>query len=189
MNWVVDQASPWLMPSRRFAKTTQLHDGAHIRRRGTGSPTPQAIRRIGRVPMRPARSPATKFAPALARPKATRKLIVTVADTSPNSSLASKGRTDRSTPTTAPSRTTTQSSTPICDPFARRPSFTLDTHHPLESPTIVRDVGGPECSHVDAGSDVRRRLRTAGVHTRRTLPALTLAQAIDLIDRVPPTAE
>ena len=39
MMTVVDQVRPWLMPSRRFANSTQFQLGAHISRNGTGTAT------------------------------------------------------------------------------------------------------------------------------------------------------
>jgi hypothetical protein len=39
MMTVVDHVSPWLIPRRTFAARTQDHDGAHIKRKGTGAAT------------------------------------------------------------------------------------------------------------------------------------------------------
>ena len=41
MMTVVDQVSPWLIPSRTFATSTQFQVGAHISRNGTGTATSQ----------------------------------------------------------------------------------------------------------------------------------------------------
>ena len=38
---VVDQVSPWLMPRRTFAASTQFQVGAHISMNGTGTATSQ----------------------------------------------------------------------------------------------------------------------------------------------------
>ena len=55
---VVDQVSPWLTPRSTFAKSTQLHVGAHMRRNGTGVATSH---------------PATRTACARPRPRAGRR--------------------------------------------------------------------------------------------------------------------
>ncbi len=68
MMTVVDQASPWFTPSSRLAATTQLHEGAHHSRSGTGRPKSHPTRRILRRPTRWARSPAARLAAAFVSP-------------------------------------------------------------------------------------------------------------------------
>jgi len=102
MRTVIDQVSPWLIPSRRFAAMTHPHEGAHIKSRGTGNPTSQPVRRTRLGPKRSARRPATRLLGAFAIPKVTRKREVASPDASPNSLSARRGIRDRSWPTRAP---------------------------------------------------------------------------------------
>ncbi len=55
---VVDQVSPWLMPSSTFAATTQPHDGAQISSSGTGTATSHPATSTGLRPKRSAQVPA-----------------------------------------------------------------------------------------------------------------------------------
>ena len=50
MMTVVDQVSPWLMPSSTFANTTSHQSGAQISSRGTGTATSQPATRTGLRP-------------------------------------------------------------------------------------------------------------------------------------------
>jgi hypothetical protein len=50
MMTVLDQASPWLSPSRTFATITQPQTGAQMRSSGTGSPRSQPVTRTGLRP-------------------------------------------------------------------------------------------------------------------------------------------
>jgi hypothetical protein len=59
MMTVVDQVSPWLMPSRTFAATTIHHCGAQISSRGTGRATSQPAISTGLRPYRSDQVPAT----------------------------------------------------------------------------------------------------------------------------------
>jgi hypothetical protein len=59
MMTVVDQVSPWLIPSRTFAATTHAQLGAQISSSGTGSPISQPITSTGLRPWRSDRVPAT----------------------------------------------------------------------------------------------------------------------------------
>ena len=47
---VLDQARPWLMPSRTLATMTQPHSGAQMSRSGTGRPISQPATRTGLRP-------------------------------------------------------------------------------------------------------------------------------------------
>ena len=59
MMTVVDQVSPWLIPSNTFAATTQPQLGAQINSSGTGSPISHPTIRTGLRPYRSDRVPAT----------------------------------------------------------------------------------------------------------------------------------
>lgn len=50
MMTVVDQVSPWLMPSRTLAAITQLHVGDRINSSGAGSPMSQPATSTGLRP-------------------------------------------------------------------------------------------------------------------------------------------
>jgi hypothetical protein len=70
MMTVVDQVSPWLMPSSTLAATIQPQEGPQISRAGTGSATSQPATSTGLRPYRSARVPARKLVTALVAPKA-----------------------------------------------------------------------------------------------------------------------
>jgi hypothetical protein len=55
---VVDQVSPWLIPSSRLATITQDHDGAQISSSGTGTATNQPATSTGLRPKRSIQVPA-----------------------------------------------------------------------------------------------------------------------------------
>ena len=56
---VVDQVSPWLMPSRALVATTHCQLGAHISRNGTGTATSHPPTRTALRPHTSDRRPAT----------------------------------------------------------------------------------------------------------------------------------
>ena len=58
MMTVVDQVRPWLTPSSALATSTQVHDGAHISRNGTGTATSQPATSTCLRPKRSDRRPA-----------------------------------------------------------------------------------------------------------------------------------
>ena len=108
---VVDQARPWLMPSRTFATTTQPQSGAQMSRSGTGSPNSQPATRTGLRPNRSASAPAARLVSALVMPKATMNdRIDGERRSSPKISVAMSGRTVRSWPTIPPTRPLTPTS-------------------------------------------------------------------------------
>ncbi len=102
MMTVVDQVSPWLMPSSTLATTIQLHDGAQINSSGTGTPISHPATSTGLRPMRSDNVPAKKLVAAFTAPNAAMKVSVAVNAVSPNSSLASSGSTVRSWPIIPP---------------------------------------------------------------------------------------
>jgi|GEM_PF-1849778 hypothetical protein len=75
---VVDQVKPWFTPSSTFAKITQPHTGAHISKKGTGSPTSQPATRTGLRPIRSESVPAKKLVIAFVAPNATMNVSAAV---------------------------------------------------------------------------------------------------------------
>ena len=73
MMTVVDQQSPWLMPSSTLATTIQSQLGATMMRIGTGRPKSQPATRIRLRPKRSESRPAKRLASALTTPKETMK--------------------------------------------------------------------------------------------------------------------
>src|SRR5690349_11754033 len=122
MMTVVDQHSPWLTPSRTLANTTQPQLGAQMRSSGTGSAATQPATSSGLRPIRSASRPAKRFASALTMPKLTRNERTTVLEASPNSPRAMSGRTVRSSPTIAPTKALTTTSSVNWRQLAPRPS-------------------------------------------------------------------
>jgi hypothetical protein len=59
MMTVVDQVSPWLIPSKTLAATTQPQLGAQISSNGTGRATSQPTIKTGLRPNRSENVPAT----------------------------------------------------------------------------------------------------------------------------------
>src|SRR3989475_6549977 len=119
---VVDQHKPWLTPSRTLANTIQPHLGAQMMSSGTGSPASQPATRSGLRPIRSASCPANRLASALTMPKLTRKERTTVFETSPKSASAMSGTTVRSSPTIAPTKALTTTSSVNWRQLAPRPS-------------------------------------------------------------------
>ncbi len=107
---VVDQHKPWLTPSRTLANTIQPQLGAQMMSSGTGSPASQPATSSGLRPIRSASCPPNRLASALTIPKLTRKERTTVFDTSPKSAWAMSGTTVRSSPTIAPTKALTTTS-------------------------------------------------------------------------------
>src|SRR4030095_13090551 len=58
---VIDQASPWLTPSRTFATTIHHQVGARPTSTGTGRATSQPATSRRLRPIRPGRAPAARF--------------------------------------------------------------------------------------------------------------------------------
>ena len=93
---VVDQVSPWLTPNNTLATITHDHVGAHISSSGTGTPITHPATSTGLRPYRSDRVPAKKLVTAFTAPKAAMNVSVAVNAVSPNTSVASSGRTVRS---------------------------------------------------------------------------------------------
>src|SRR5438093_8858224 len=119
---VVDQHSPWLTPSRTLANTIQPQLGAQLISNGTESPASQPAMRSGLRPIRSASCPANRLASALTIPKLTRKERTRVFETSPKSAWAMSGTTVRSSPTIAPTKALTTTSSANWRQLAPRPS-------------------------------------------------------------------
>ncbi len=68
---VVDQVSPWLMPSSTLAATTHAHDGAQITSSGTGRPASHPATSTGFRPRRSDSVPANRLVSALVAPNTT----------------------------------------------------------------------------------------------------------------------
>src|SRR2546425_5893765 len=119
---VVDQHSPWLTPSNTLANTIQPQLGAQMMSSGTGSPASQPATSSGLRPIRSASCPAKRLASALTMPKLTRKESTTVFETSPKSAWAMSGTTVRSSPTIAPTKPLTTTSSVNWRQLAPRPS-------------------------------------------------------------------
>src|SRR6266545_6908845 len=119
---VVDQHNPWLTPSSTLANTIQPQLGAQMMSSGTGSPASQPATSSGLRPSRSASCPAKRFASALTTPKLTRKERTTVLETRPKSASAIRGTTVRSSPTIAPTKALTTTSSANWRQFAPRPS-------------------------------------------------------------------
>src|SRR5437763_267163 len=119
---VVDQHKPWLIPSSTLANTIQPQLGAQTMSSGTGSPASRPATRSGLRPIRSASCPANRLATALTMPKLMRKERTTVFETSPKSAWATSGTTVRSSPTIAPTKALTTTSSVNCRQLAPRPS-------------------------------------------------------------------
>src|SRR5437867_8789224 len=119
---VVDQHKPWLTPSRTLANTIQPQLGAQMMSSGTGSPASQPATRSGLRPIRAASWPANRLASALTMRKLTRKDRTTVFETSPKSAWAMSGTTVRASPTMAPTKALTTTSSVNGRQLAPRPS-------------------------------------------------------------------
>src|SRR5438445_659950 len=119
---VVDQHKPWLTPSSTLANTIQPQLGAQMMSSGTGSPASQPATRSGLRPIRSASCPANRLASDLTMPKLIRKERTTVFETSPKSAWAMSGTTVRSSPTIAPTKALTTTSSVNWRQLAPRPS-------------------------------------------------------------------
>src|SRR5204863_6528997 len=118
----LDQQRPCWTPSRRFASTTHSHLGAKRIKNGTGSPASQPASRIGLRPKRSPAPPAIRLASALTTPKLMMKERMTVREASPNSRSARRGTTTRSSPTIAPTKALTTTSSANCPALGASPS-------------------------------------------------------------------
>src|SRR3989339_1046446 len=121
MMTVVDQQSPWLIPSRRLAPVIHPHEGAHIRMKGTGRPTIQPPTRSLFRPILSENLPAARLVNALTNPNPTMKDRMTLLETSPNSCSAIRGRMARSRPTIPPTKALTRTRRENWARFSRKP--------------------------------------------------------------------
>ena len=122
MMTVVDQQSPWLIPSSTLASTIQSQLGASMMMNGTGRPNSQPATRICLRPMRSEKRPAKRLASALTTPKETMKESAIVREARPNSCSASSGTTVRSSPTMPPTKALIRTRRLNCCQFSRSPS-------------------------------------------------------------------
>ncbi|MNR16263.1 hypothetical protein D3C85_1328530 [compost metagenome] len=109
--WVIDQVSPWLMPSSTVASTIQFQSGACQTSGGIGSATSQPSSSTFLRPTRSESRPATKFIAPLTPPKATTKALSRTKESfgTPNSDSASAGTTVRIMPMVRPTSSTCSS--------------------------------------------------------------------------------
>jgi len=122
---VIDQQSAWLAPSRRFAATTQPHDGATRMRTGTGMPSSQPTMSTRRRPTRSATAPAATLISALDRPKLAMNESTAGVEERPNCCVPTSGSTVRSRPTIAPTNALRRTRIENWPRLARNPSLTL----------------------------------------------------------------
>src|SRR5687767_13332094 len=121
---VVDQQSPWLIPSSTLARTIQSQLGASMMMIGTGNPKSQPATRICLRPMRSENRPANRLASALTTPKETMKESAIVREARPNSCSASNGTIVRSNPTIPPTKALISTRRLNCCQFSMRPRRT-----------------------------------------------------------------
>ena len=124
MTTVIDQARPWLTPSRTLAATIQPQLGATAISSGTGSAIAQPAISSRRRPSRCASAPAPRFVNALASPKATMNDSTAALEARPKSVWPISGRVERSRPTIAPTKALSATSSENCARFSRSPSST-----------------------------------------------------------------
>src|SRR5260221_3437525 len=96
---VIDQESPWFIPSSTLAATIQSQVGAHIISNGTGRPTTHPNTSVFLRPQASASWPETRFVTALTTPKLTIKDVTETVEASWNVSLPISGTNVRSRPT------------------------------------------------------------------------------------------
>ncbi len=94
-------------------------------RSGTGIPTIQPATRTDLRPCRSPRWPASRLDSALASPKEAIKERIAARDAIPNSVSAMSGSTARSSPTIAPTKAFTRTSSENCRQFSLSPSVML----------------------------------------------------------------
>ena len=106
--WVIDQVSPWLMPSRTVARTIQFQLGAYQTISGMGSAAAHPSNSTRLRPIRSESRPATKFIAPLTIPKATTNAESRTKEFfgTPNSDSANAGTTVRIMPMVRPTSRT-----------------------------------------------------------------------------------
>ncbi len=75
---VIDQATPWLTPSRRLAAPTHPHEGARMMSGATGIAASHPASNTLRRPTRSASQPAARLLTAFTSPKLMRKERIAV---------------------------------------------------------------------------------------------------------------
>ena len=128
MTTVMDQARPWLIPSRTLAATIHAQLGAMPISSGTGSATAQPAISSRRRPTRWASAPAPRLVSAFASPKATMNDSTAALEVRPKSWRPMSGRVERSRPTIMPTNALTATSSENCarvlaQPEADRPGL------------------------------------------------------------------
>ena len=118
---VVDQVSPWLTPRKTLAAMIQPHVGAQMTRKGTGRATSQPATSTCLRPYRSPSRPAKRLLTAFTSPKVAMNESAALLEASPNSRSASRGRTVRSSPTVAPTKALTSTSSQNWRQLVRRP--------------------------------------------------------------------
>src|SRR6266849_1460780 len=93
-----------------LAATTQFQEGAHVKRKGTGSAAIHPATSSGFRPTVSDQRPAARLATAFTTPKLTMKERMAAFDARPNSRSASNGSTARSSPTIPPTNALTTTS-------------------------------------------------------------------------------
>src|SRR5579859_873639 len=162
---VIDQANPWLMPSRALAAITQLQLGPHMIMKGTGRPTSQPRIRTRLRPQASASWPETRLASALMTPNEMMKDTTSVVDSSLNSSAPIKGTTVRSSPTMPPTNALMRTRSENCCQFSRRPSETVGAAACREASELLMSRGFGQCAGIrgpDADGLGRRRRNLRG---------------------------
>jgi hypothetical protein len=106
----MDQARPWLTPSRTLAATIQPHEGANMIMNGTGTPISHPAISTFFLLKESASAPETRFEQAFTTPNETINEKMAVLRTSPNSSEPTSGTTVRSSPTMPPTKALTKTS-------------------------------------------------------------------------------
>src|SRR3954471_244850 len=144
----MDQARPWLTPSRTLAATIHAQLGATAINSGTGSASAHPAMSSRRRPSRAAEAPATRFVSALARPNATMKERTAALEATPNSSRPMIGSVERSRPTIAPTKALIATSSENCARFSRNPSRTVGARVIDELGLLAADDGLRERAHV-----------------------------------------
>src|SRR6266850_2079471 len=135
------------MPRSTFAAITQLQAGAHINRKGTGSPAIHPATSSGFRPARSDQRPAATFVTAFTTPKLTMKDRIAAFDAKPNSRSASSGKTARSRPTIPPTNALTTTSSENWRQLRPNPSA---------RPASAGEASGREVSGANPGG-IRRR--------------------------------
>ena len=124
------------MPRNTLASTIQFQVGAQITMKGTGRPASQPTTRIFFRPSRSDKRPANRLLRALTIPKVAMNERIAVFEARPKSSSAMSGRTVRSSPTVAPTKALTNTSSENWGRFSRKPRRIVDIDLSPESDMV-----------------------------------------------------